>query len=203
MEEGYNDNPSSENHPDWDYSIRQPLEFDEFKHEIDTRGGFYQSLDEAALTIEDFEGDLSLARDQEKVSTYGVQAAYAAEKLVMLQYLPLNMLEEEGLLLDIELRDNPDKREPYPEGHCMEAGKNQDERLKPFFLSTNGKLYKHGDGSTHKLVVAKEHRMYMMRASHNALGHRGLFATKALIDLRFWWPEMERDVDQSDHGAAS
>jgi transposase InsO family protein len=37
--------------------------------------------------------------------------------------------------------------------------------------------------------------MYMMKASHDHLGHRGTFATKELIGRCFWWPEFERDVN--------
>jgi Integrase zinc binding domain len=33
-----------------------------------------------------------------------------------------------------------------------------------------------------------------MRAAHDSLGHRGFYATKELLGLRFWWPEYERDV---------
>lgn len=46
----------------------------------------------------------------------------------------------------------------------------------------------------HLLVVQKKHRMYMMRAAHDALGHRGSFATKCLLERRFWWPDLEGDV---------
>ena len=223
-EDGLDENPPPENHVDWDYSGEQPLEFDEFKEQIDTRGGYYQSMEGAADSIDDFDQDLAIVIDQERVFTAGVVNAYESEGLVMPQYLAREVLKEEKLLPDLELRDDPAKREPYAEGHRTNAGINADERLKlvpvwlkdpmtrpegmsnnkkyknfmrfcrPFFLSKSGKLYKRGDGSTHKLVVAKENRMYMMRASHNSLGHRGIFATKSLIELRFWWPEMERDI---------
>jgi hypothetical protein len=44
-------------------------------------------------------------------------------------------------------------------------------------------------------VVEKENRMYMMKGSHDSLGHKGLYSTKSLIELRYWWPEMDRDID--------
>ena len=47
----------------------------------------------------------------------------------------------------------------------------------------------------HKLVVHLQHRMYILAALHDSLGHQGLFAMKALIEQRFWWPEFERDID--------
>ena len=46
----------------------------------------------------------------------------------------------------------------------------------------------------HKLVVEKRRRMYMLKASHDSLGHWGFFTTKALIAERFWWLKMERDI---------
>jgi hypothetical protein len=36
--------------------------------------------------------------------------------------------------------------------------------------------------------------MYMLTAAHYHNGHRGFFATKALLTQRFWWPEMEKDI---------
>jgi hypothetical protein len=63
-----------------------------------------------------------------------------------------------------------------------------------FFLDKKGRLFRKGANSEHKLVVEKEHRMYMMRAAHDSVGHRGVYATKSLIELRFWWPEFERDI---------
>src|ERR1700753_725456 len=63
-----------------------------------------------------------------------------------------------------------------------------------FFLSQDGKLYRRGENSMHKLVVEKKHRMYMLRAAHDSLGHRGGYATTALIELRLWWPEFEKDA---------
>jgi hypothetical protein len=111
----------------------------------------------------------------------------------------------------------------YPEDQRSKAGKMQDERLpllkmwlsKPlvripdlderehrklvrtathFFMSEDGRLYKRGVDSAHKLVVDQSQRMYLMKASHDSLGHRGFYATKTLINERFWWPEMERDI---------
>src|ERR1700744_4762844 len=134
------------------------------------------------------------------------------------------MEPEEGLLPDVALRNDPRKREPYPEDHRSHKAIEQDARLllvkewlkdtmirppgmeenqvydrfmrfaRRFFLSQDGKLYRRGENSMHKLVVEKEHRMYMLRAAHDSLGHRGGYATSALIGLRFWWPEFEKDI---------
>ena len=63
-----------------------------------------------------------------------------------------------------------------------------------FFLDEDGRLYRRGDNSQHRLVVNKINRMYMMKAAHDSLGHRGIYSTKNLLAARFWWPELERDV---------
>jgi hypothetical protein len=60
-----------------------------------------------------------------------------------------------------------------------------------FFIDNKGQLYRQGEDSEHKLVVDKGYCMFMMKASLDSSGHKGLFATKSMIELRFWWPEME------------
>ena len=35
----------------------------------------------------------------------------------------------------------------------------------------------------------------MMTAAHDHNGHRGFFGTRALLSQRFWWPEMEKDIN--------
>ena len=63
-----------------------------------------------------------------------------------------------------------------------------------FFVDEDGRLYRRGENSQHRLVVDKVNRMYMMKAAHDSLGHRGIYSTKNLLATRFWWPELERDV---------
>ena len=211
-----------EDHPDWDYSIRQPEDFENFKDLIDERGGYTQTIGEAPKSIDEFETELERARAEERARLVVVRDAYKSEGLVVPQYV--QMEPEEGLLPDVALRDDPDKREPYPEDHRSSGAIAQDARLlvvkewlkdtmvrppgmeknpvyerfmrfaRRFFLSQDGKLYKRGEDSMHKLVVEKEHRMYMLRAAHDSLGHRGGYATAALIELRFWWPDFEKDA---------
>lgn len=43
--------------------------------------------------------------------------------------------------------------------------------MKNFFLDEEGRLYKRDTNEKHKLVIKKEHRMYMLEAAHNSLGH--------------------------------
>lgn len=35
----------------------------------------------------------------------------------------------------------------------------------------------------------------MLRSAHDETGHRGFFATRALLHERFWWPDMDTDVN--------
>jgi hypothetical protein len=63
------------------------------------------------------------------------------------------------------------------------------------FFYYKGRLYQKGEDLQHKLVVKKKHHMYMLKAAHNALGHRGTYATGGLIGLRFWWPAVQQDIN--------
>jgi len=67
-------------------------------------------------------------------------------------------------------------------------------KARKFFVDKEGRLYKKNTEARHKLVVNKDHQMYMMKASHNTLGHRGGYVMKFLIMEHFWWPEIKRDV---------
>jgi hypothetical protein len=36
--------------------------------------------------------------------------------------------------------------------------------------------------------------MYIMQNGHDDIGHKGVYATRALIAERFWWPFMNADI---------
>src|ERR1700753_3031656 len=231
-EEGYDENPSPAVHEDWDYSIPQPYQFEEFKDEIDTRGGYlFERVDTAEApsserVFEEFQRvcweNYTERVDQSKL----VEQMYEKEGLVMPAYLS-ELLQEtrdpEKLLPAIHFKLDPDKREEYPEKIRTPEAIRQDQRLldlrtwlgdtskrpqgyskedyarlikysRRFFRGKDGKLYRRATDGENKLVVEKEHRMFVMRAAHDSLGHRGIYATKSLIDIRMWWPESERDV---------
>lgn len=63
-EEGYDHNEPPKDHVDSDAS-RPPLEFEDFKHLIDTRGGYLQ-MTEMATGLEDFEQEYLLEYELEK-----------------------------------------------------------------------------------------------------------------------------------------
>jgi hypothetical protein len=208
-------------HGDWDYFGEQPLDFDEFKGEIDTRGGYLQEVAGFATGVEDFEGELNRARCEEEMVAECVRRGYESEGLVLPTYL---QTAEERLLPEEKFRNNEVEREDYDEGHRSAGAREQDGKLvlvcewlkdtlkrpvgmeddgkykrfiryaSKFFMAKNGKLYRRKEDSMHLLVVQKEHRMYMMRSAHDSLGHRGGFATKSLLEQRFWWPDLEGDV---------
>jgi len=35
----------------------------------------------------------------------------------------------------------------------------------------------------------------MITAAHDYVGHKGMYATAALLKKRFWWPELDADVN--------
>lgn len=187
-----------------------PMEFDDFRDEIDTRGGYFRGL---AMSTKCFDREIEQARRQGRLEKEAIrsQLDIRNELAQYTNHLILPDIMDDG------------ETEKYPEDQRTKSGKMQDERLpllkrwlqrpfvKPaeveeleyrrlvragtrFFTDNKGRLYRRGLESAHKLVVEKDRRMYLMKASHDSLGHRGFFATKALIAERFWWPEMERDI---------
>ena len=198
-----------------------PLELDEFKDDIDTRGGYLQRL---ALSVSCFDVEVAQAIKNRQVEEQMLQehlsqrseSDESSERDKVLQLT-------NQLLLPDKSEVETDEALEYPEEQRTKAGKLQDERLPllkewltnpfvrnpslddrayrnlvrtatHFFMSKEGRLYKRGLDSAHKLVVDQSQRMYLIKASHDSLGHRGFYATKTLVGERFWWPEMERDI---------
>ena len=191
---------------------KPPLDFEDFKVEIDIRGGYEQQL---AKSVNCFSMEIEEAKyhcqiEQKALEKYLQKEKGAATKIA--QYT-------NALLLP---KDSKGMEEKYMENHRSITGKLQDEKLplikkwleKPFiqpegvddqdykklvrtarrFFTDNNCLYRKNHMGEHRLVVEKDKRMYMMKASHDNLGHRGFYATKELIAKRFWWPEMEKDI---------
>lgn len=200
--------------------IDDPLEFDDFKKDIDSRGGYIQKL---ALDVADFEEDCAAAQLHEAgfighLKTHKGSGKYGAQQLEYFeQLISTTLIPEENFRYD------PEKSEPYPEDQRTKTAKLQDETLplikewlmnpsfKPkemsekeferftrqagnFFVDEEGRLYRRGLESAHKLVVEKDKRMYVIRASHDSVGHKGIYATQELIAKRFWWPESQADI---------
>src|ERR1700743_2952310 len=64
-----------EDHPDWDYSVRLPEDFNDFKEAIDERGGYFQSIGNGPASIEDFGKELEMAKSEEQVKVGMVSGA--------------------------------------------------------------------------------------------------------------------------------
>jgi hypothetical protein len=196
------------------------IPFEEYKDHIDSKGGF--TLTNLATEEWDFAEDCKTARKEEeefrqswKIAHAGIGLSEGDRVEVEAQY---NLL-----MPDLKERYLPKSMEPYPEDHRSDQAKQYDrvvdevetwmtnpharpadkseEQWKRFlrmarqFFYHKGRLYRKGNNSEHKLVVKKSHRMYMLKAAHDALGHRGTYATGALIGLRFWWPAFQQDVN--------
>ncbi|KAJ7690997.1 hypothetical protein B0H17DRAFT_1134018 [Mycena rosella] len=102
----------------------------------------------------DFGRELSRARADQQFMTDYVKQSYGAENLVLPAYVQMADVEEKLL---------PD--EEFPEG--MENGQKYKHFVhyaSRFHLSDEGKLYRREKNSPSRLVVQKEHRMYMMRS---------------------------------------
>jgi hypothetical protein len=228
-EDGYDEYHSPEMHGDWDHSIPQPYDFEEFKTSIDTRGGYLlgdhgvpETLGTARL-YEQFSQECWEAYSGEEDLKRMVVQAYEADKCEMPAYLVDQTKPAEPLLPKMHFKLDPDKRENYPEERRTAAAIRQDQRLwdlrewlkdtsrrpdgysekeyaklvklaKLFYRGKDGNLFRRSPDGENKLVVPKEDRMFVMKASHDSLGHRGVYATKTLIELRMWWPEMDRDI---------
>ena len=190
-----------------------PLELESFKDEIDSRGGYLLGL---AKSVNCFSKELENARYQSGLEKKAMEEYIAKD----VNTTKVAQFTNQHILPEINEAENTEK---YGESQRTKGGIMQDERIplvkrwlqKPFvrptgmsddeykkfvrnarkfFVDNKGRLYRRGAESAHKLVIEKDRRMYMMRAAHDNLGHRGFYATKSLIAERFWWPEMERDV---------
>ena len=199
-----------------------PLPFESFKEDIDTRGGYMQYLAQTVSSFE-LEVEKAVVRRQEegvlmlRNLLQRLKEGPSADLEELVQYTNQFLLPDKKAAVKEGLSG------VYPEEQRSKGAKLQDERfpvliewltnpfVRPkglddveyrklvrtathFFVNKDGRLYRRGVDSAHKLVVNKEDRMYMMKASHDSLGHRGFYATKSLIAERFWWPEMERDI---------
>jgi hypothetical protein len=229
LEDGYDEYLSPEAHEDWDYEIPQPHDFEEFKHSIDTRGGYLlgdngvkETLHPLGIMEQFSQHCWESYAELEDLKCLVVQA-YKTEERPMPAYLENETRPAEPLLPKQHFKFDPNKKEDYPEGNRTESAIKQDRRLtdliewlkdtsqrpegysdkeytklvklsKLFYLGSDDRLFRRSLDGENRLVVPKENRMYVMRASHDSLGHRGVYATKSLIELRMWWPEMDRDI---------
>ena len=62
-----------------------------------------------------------------------------------------------------------------------------------FFLDEHI-LWKRDPQGAHKRVLYRHRRIEAIHAGHDDTGHRGFYATRALVAERYWWPLMGQDI---------
>jgi hypothetical protein len=62
------------------------------------------------------------------------------------------------------------------------------------FYLADGVLWRKDPQNRHKLVVLQSRRLFILRSAHDDVGHKGFYATRALILERFWWPHLAPDI---------
>jgi hypothetical protein len=62
------------------------------------------------------------------------------------------------------------------------------------FFKDGPRIWRKDSQGAHKLVVEQDKRISILQAAHDQVGHKGLFATRAQIMLRFWWPHIQSDI---------
>lgn len=217
-DEEYSGSEAEDEHPPLEFEMEEgaipPQDFEDYKRVIDTRGGYYMHL---ARHADDIIEEIKELRYSE------LPVTTAAEKLLPEPKVMAQLHNQEVLIPGLEDMPGPNENEIYEEGHRTATARLQDDRLlhirrwlkdpslrfealddkeflkiqrwgKQFFVDQDDRLYRRGLDSAHRLVVDKSHRMYIMRAAHDHMAHRGFFATNALLEKRFWWPEMPKDV---------
>ena len=164
-----------------------------FRQETDRARREYQQEISMYTALRDIskEGNMT-----EKGSQFLNQYILPSEEMVIGKYTEeqrtsSGKMQDERLPIVKEWLVNPLSK---PKGYDTRMMRNLIRTASHFFVTKDGKLYKKGLDSAHKLVVQKDDRMKMMASAHDSLGHRGFYATKMLIAERFWWPEFERDV---------
>ncbi len=208
-----------------------PLEFEEFKETIDTRGGYQQEVapqfileetTDLAVSVECFQKELDAARHQNKLEReiaiqYISAGSGSPEQRDFLQQF---MLSPE--LPSDKITESSDEAE-YDERNRTPAGTELDNKIplikqwlkdptsrpagmstkeyfnfarsaRNFFVDKKGRLYRRSIDEAHKLFVEKKDRTRLMQSAHDSLGHRGSYATRTMLQERFWWPELDRDV---------
>lgn len=62
------------------------------------------------------------------------------------------------------------------------------------FFKDGPRYWRRDSQGAHKLVVGEDQRIQVLIAAHDDIGHKGFYATRAQILLRFWWPHAQSDI---------
>jgi hypothetical protein len=133
-EDGFDENPPPEKHAEWDDSISQPYDFEDFKHGIDTRGGYFNEIHEEPEkeTLEmygQFANECWNKYSDEQSEAEMIRNAFRERKLEIPQYIMSQIREEEPMLPHESFKFDPEKREPYPETQRTKSALRQDVKL--------------------------------------------------------------------------
>ena len=200
-----------------DPSEDQPLPIEDFVDKIDTRHGYFHGI---AKSIGDFDKEINEADERRFFEIKDLQRKL--DRSVNLQEERANYVQQLVSAISLPIEDKEDLY--YEEEHRSKGALDQDQlmiyieeylkdrsytpngytekqfdrlrRLANRFLIYEKRIYRRGIEGQHRLYVPKEKRTYMMTAAHDHNGHRGFSATRSLLCQRFWWPEMERDINQ-------
>lgn len=63
-----------------------------------------------------------------------------------------------------------------------------------FFVDESSHLWRKDVQGCHRLVIPKACQISVIRKCHDQMSHKGIWATTALIQERFWWPKLNGDV---------
>lgn len=160
----------------------EPLDFESFKHDIDTRGGYIQIL---AHSIVDFKVELNCVCTESDIVKDSIGNWMKQGMINPAQVKYLAQLVNVEVIPNLEERFDPKKQVLYQEKHRTETVREQDERLflikkwladplalsemtdkeywkfahhtGNFFLDKEGRLYRKNIDCAHQLVVDKEH----------------------------------------------
>jgi transposase InsO family protein len=102
-------------------------------------------------------------------------------------------LTDVGLTREVVLSEQ--SKDPYCRGKVEDIGSQPETG---FILSTDGLLYKGDKLTDAKLVVPETLIRYVLQMHHDKVfaGHQGIKRTRDLLKLHYYWPNMNRDVDQ-------
>ena len=62
------------------------------------------------------------------------------------------------------------------------------------FFILGDRLWRKDPKGLHKMVIAQDRRLFLISSAHDDVGHRGFYATNALLSDRYWWPMMSHDI---------
>lgn len=159
----------------------QPLDFETFRNDIDSRGGFLQEIVRSPLPDH--------IRISKAIRTSGLVNVKDIEDWMDIAEFPELTKSKRERLWETYLP----KLQPYLESEETTEDEELEKWSKDFFVR-NDRLYRtHPDTHLRRVLLPKE-RIPVCKAIHDRAGHKGQYSVLQLIMKRFWWPGMEVDV---------